>query len=771
METSIHILHLEDDPADAELVQAALVEAGLACRVDRAQTRAEFETGLGDSGTDIILADYKLPAYDGLSALRLAQEHCPEIPFIFVSGTMGEEAAIEALTHGATDYVLKQNLARLATAVQRALQEARIWRERRQAREALHSSNEMLKASEARYIDLYDNAPDMYLSADAQTAAITTCNQTLADTLGYPKAEIIGRSIYEIYHPACLDRAKQAHTEFLERGEIHDRELQLRKKDGSKLDVSLNVSAVRAKDGAIVSSRATLRDITERKQAEASIRQLSQAIEQSPVSIVITNTAGSIEFVNAKFTQVTGYAVAEALGQNPRILKSGETAADEYERLWKTISSGGVWRGEFINRKKNGELFREQATIAPVRNADNLITHYVAVKEDITERKNLEAQLSQAQKMEVVGQLAGGVAHDFNNMLGVIIGYTEMLLELEDLDDLLREYLDEILAAGHRSTDITRQLLAFARKQTVVPKILDLNETVERMLKMLRRLIGEHIELAWLPGAKLWPVKMDPSQIDQILANLCVNARDAIAGVGNVTIETQTADFDEVYCADHRGFIPGEYVVLAVSDNGSGMDKPTMDKIFEPFFTTKPVGKGTGLGLATVYGIVKQNDGFINVTSGPGHGSTFKIYLPRYTVAVGQALAARHTPSGLMGHATILIVEDEISHLTMVKLILEGYGYRVLAASTPDDALLMASEYSGGIHLLLTDVVMPEMNGLALANKMTALLPDILCLYMSGYSGDIIAHHGIIEAGGHFIQKPFSKQALAEKVREVLAGK
>ena len=358
-----------------------------------------------------------------------------------------------------------------------------------------------------------------------------------------------------------------------------------------------------------------------------SIRKLSQAVEQSPVSIVITDVAGRIEFVNAKFTQITGYAFAEALGRTPYLnpAKRRPRSTGGFGRP----SFGGVWQGEFHNRKKSGELFWEQATIAPVRDEDNVITHYMAVKEDITERKKLEEQLRQAQKMEAVGQLAGGVAHDFNNMLGVIIGHAELALGKADLDDQCATILKKFCSRFSFSRNYP-QLLAFARKQTIAPKILDLNETVEGLLKLLRRLIGEDIDLAWLPGPRLWPVKMDPSQVDQILANLCVNARDAIAGVGRITIETQKAAFDDEYCAEHRGFSPGEYVMLAVSDNGSGMDKPTMDKIFEPFFTTKGMGKGTGLGLATVYGIVKQNEGFINVYSEPGHGSTFKIYLPRH---------------------------------------------------------------------------------------------------------------------------------------------
>jgi two-component system, cell cycle sensor histidine kinase and response regulator CckA len=388
--------------------------------------------------------------------------------------------------------------------------------------------------------------------------------------------------------------------------------------------------------------------------------------------------------------------------------------------------------------------------------------------QDITERKILEMQLRQSQKMEAVGQLAGGVAHDFNNMLGVIIGYTELALGTMTLDDALRKNLEEILEAAQRSVKVTRQLLAFARKQTIEPKILDLNETVEKILKLLRRLIGEDINLVWQPGPDIWPVRMDPSQLDQILANLCVNARDAIDGVGEITVETHNAEFEDASHGQDGGVPPGAYVVLAVSDTGGGMDKPTMDRIFEPFFTTKEVGKGTGMGLATVYGIVEQNAGCIQVTSKPGHGSTFKVCLPRHTGLSIQESETEPESPDLRGHETILVVEDEVSHLRMVKLMIEKCGYRVLTASSPSEALHLAKKNSEGIHLMLTDLIMPEMNGRDLAREMAAICPDTACLYMSGHTGDTIAHHGIVDEGVHFIHKPFSKQALAAKIREVL---
>jgi len=390
-----------------------------------------------------------------------------------------------------------------------------------------------------------------------------------------------------------------------------------------------------------------------------------------------------------------------------------------------------------------------------------------AHKRTEAERETLQAQLNQAQKMESVGRLAGGVAHDFNNMLGVILGHTEMALLKADPVHPLCSDLQEIRKAAERSATLVRQLLAFARKETIVPKVLDLNKTVEGMLTMLGRLIGEDIHLAWLPGSRIWPTKMDPSQIDQILANLCVNARDAIGGVGKVTIETANAVFDENYSARHAGFIPGEFVLLAVSDDGCGMDKETRDKIFEPFFTTKDVGKGTGLGLATVFGIVKQNNGFINVYSEPGQGTTFKIYLPRNSATDFIPNSGAPEPSR-RGHETILLVEDEPEILELGRLMLESFGYSVVTSSTPAEAISLADQHAGGINLLVTDVVMPGMNGRELAENILTRYPDMSCLFMSGYTADVIAHRGVLDEGVQFIQKPFSMQKLAGKVREAL---
>jgi PAS domain S-box-containing protein len=432
---------------------------------------------------------------------------------------------------------------------------------------------------------------------------------------------------------------------------------------------------------------------------------------------------------------------------------------------------------EIVHRlkMKDGRVKYVQARGEVLGDSEGRPLRSVGTVQDITkdklveeEKSSLEAQLQHAQRMESVGRLAGGVAHDFNNMLGVILGHAEIMIEGLDPTSPLLPPLDEIRKAASRSADLTRQLLAFARKQAVTPKVLNLNMAIADMLKMLQRLIGEDIHLTWQPAPDLWSIKVDPAQIDQILANLCVNARDAIADIGKITIETRNSTFDDNYCATHPGFLTGEYVRIAVSDSGSGMDKETLGHIFEPFFTTKAAGTGTGLGLATVYGVVRQNNGFINVYSELEHGATFEIYLPRYISSGTSARSEGTTASSLPGHETILLVEDESSILELITIMLRRQGYTVLAANNPAEALRLGHQHAETIDLLLSDVVMPEMNGRDLAKKLQSIIPNVKRLFMSGYTADVIAHHSVIDEGMSFIQKPFSTKELAAKVREVL---
>jgi PAS domain S-box-containing protein len=434
---------------------------------------------------------------------------------------------------------------------------------------------------------------------------------------------------------------------------------------------------------------------------------------------------------------------------------------------------------EMITFADDGHIELLETIKTPVYSSTGKLIGVLGIARDITERKRAEDerqkllnQLYQARKIDAIGRLAGGVAHDFNNMLAVIIGRSELArMSLSPTDPIYNDLCD-IEAVGKRSADLTRQLLAFARKQTITPEILDLNETIENMLKMLRRLIGEGVHMIWRPSSGLWHVKMDPAQIDQLLANLIINARDALKeSMGEVIIETCNCDMDESFCESDSSFLPGKYVCLSVSDNGCGMDNQTLENIFEPFFTTKELGKGTGLGLSTIYGIVKQNNGFIQVKSELDHGSSFRIYLPRFSEQPMSSLEKTSEKPSTGGIEAVLLVEDEPEILNVTQIMLEKLGYKVLPYSNPGEALSFLETYTGDIHLLMTDVVMPEMNGHDLSIRLLSRFPDIKRLFMSGYTADVIAHHGVLDEGVDFIQKPFTMKYLASKVREALDQK
>jgi two-component system, cell cycle sensor histidine kinase and response regulator CckA len=509
--------------------------------------------------------------------------------------------------------------------------------------------------------------------------------------------------------------------------------------------------------------------VIERKESEAQRLRLSTAIEQTAEMVVITDAEGTIQYVNPAFESVTGYARTEAIGKTPRILKSGMQDEQFYRHLWATLRSGHSWKGQFINRKKDGSTYPESATISPVFDQAGMIVNFVAAKHDSTRETSLQAQLRQSQKMESVGRLAGGVAHDFNNMLQVIGGYVEILQKDPALTGMQRDHVQQISEAARRSAELTSQLLAFARLQTAAPRSLDLNESVGRTMKLLHRLIGEEVDLVWKPGELRMNVRIDPTQLDQVLANLAVNARDAIAGIGTLALQTEDVTLDESYPDAHPGFLSGRYAVLTVSDTGSGMTAEVRSHLFEPFFTTKPLGKGTGLGLATVYGIVKQNGGFINVYSEPGHGTSFRIYLPAAPISADAApVVGEPTSPSPKGTETILLVEDEQAILQVSTLLLEGLGYHVLAAASPAEATAIAESHAGIVDLLVTDVIMPQMNGRELSRRLMTLHPGLKCIFMSGYTADAISQHGLLEPGVHFLSKPFTTEQLAAKIRQVL---
>lgn len=628
-----------------------------------------------------------------------------------------------------------------------------------------------LRESEKTHRALVEGLPDIVKRLDRDGRHLFVSNN-VSDVVDFQAAHYIGKTHRELGFPEEECRFwEEAIQGVFDSGASFETEITCAGKEGPVIH---NVRLVAERDarGKVRSVLSIRRDITAHRLAEENYRTLfREMLDGFALHEILFDARGKpadyrFLAVNPAFERQTGLKAEELLGRTVLEVLPGT------ERHWIETYGKVALTGEPVFFENYHAGMKKHFEVTAFRPAPN---QFACIFADITGRKQaeeekakLEAQLQQAQKMESVGRLAGGVAHDFNNMLGVIIGHAELAMMRANLSPPLLTDLEAIHKAAERSANLTRQLLAFARKQTIASKVLDLNEAVAGMLNMLKRLIGEDIHLNWQPGADLWPVEIDPSQIDQILANLCVNARDAISDVGKLTIETGNSTVDNDYCVQHAGFVPGEYVRLAVSDEGCGMDRETLSHLFEPFFTTKEVGKGTGLGLATVYGIVKQNNGFINVYSEPDQGSTFKIYLPRHVAKAGPARTEGASRPVLRGQETILLVEDEPAILELTTELLEMQGYTVLAASTPGEAIRLAREHSGETHLLVTDVIMPGMNGRDLAKNLLSLYPHLKRLFISGYTADVIAHHGVLDEGVHFIQKPFSMQALATKVREVL---
>jgi PAS domain S-box-containing protein len=817
----MQILLVEDNPDDAEILRETLLEsAANGFQLTHVERLEEARHHLADGCFDIVLLDLSLPDSQGFETFRDLQEECAEVAIIVLTGLDDEALALEAVQAGAQDYLVK----------------------------------------------------------------------------GEEDGRLLVRAMrYAIERKRSAERIEK---------ELHEKEAMLK----------------------------------ELERQGAHIRRLSMAVEQSPAAAMITDIEGGIEYINAKFTEVTGYSLAEVLGENPRLLKSGKQSPDFYRELWQKIKGGEEWHGEFHNKKKNGELYWESASISPIRSAGGEITHFVAVKEDITERKqeegrrlarqrmldevwkmqgpddterlldglksgletlgvpfyaceinlidasaggspgthsfsllpsgewrkieseaeeglilqiwrsgeplyrsdlrredlhrekeeiedvygsiravldvpfshgtlavnsleadafpdryiaslqvlaevlsegfrrlddlqNLEEkenQLRQSQKMEAVGQLAGGVAHDFNNLITIITGYCQLLSKRFDPEDAAYQNIQEIYKSGERAATLVRQLLAFSRRQVLKPEVLDLNAVVADIDKMLRRLIGEDIDLITSGYEELGKVKADPGQLEQVIVNLAVNARDAMPEGGKLTIETANVELDREYADQHAEMPPGAYVLLAVSDNGMGMDGETRVRIFEPFFTTKEKGKGTGLGLSTVYGIVKQSNGFIWVYSEPGKGTTFKVYLPRIEGdgAVTQTEIAPEEK--LEGTETILVVEDDDTVRELVQRIFHEYGYSVIEACDGEEGLQICAQQAEEIDLLLTDVVMPGMNGPELAEYVTSMKDGIKVLYMSGYADRAISHNGLVKEDIQFLQKPFTPEELLHKTRESL---
>ncbi|WP_162136321.1 PAS domain S-box protein [Zavarzinella formosa] len=512
-------------------------------------------------------------------------------------------------------------------------------------------------------------------------------------------------------------------------------------------------------------------DITDRKRAEEDLRLRDRAIQAATQGLIITDSGladNPIIYGSPGFERITGYTLEESLGRNLRFLQGADTAPAAVAHLHKAIREENPCTVELLNYRKDGTPFWNELSLSPVRNATGRLTHFVGVQTDVTARRSLEDQFRQAQKMDAFGQLAGGVAHDFNNLLTIINGYSDLLLQSLPKNDPSRPLIDEIYKAGERSAGLTRQLLAFSRQQILAPRVLNLNEVVTETDKMLRRLIGEDVRLTTTLDSNLWAVLADPGQVEQVLLNLSVNARDAMPKGGRLTIETRNIELDEMYVRSHVYVRAGPHVQLSVTDTGSGMSPEVQSRIFEPFFTTKGAGKGTGLGLATVFGIIKQSGGHVAVYSEAGIGTSFKVYLPRAEQSSDVLKAPSRILAPPRGTETVLIAEDEAGVRELARRILAGCGYKILEAADGEEAMRMAEGHHGTIHLLITDVVMPGAGGRVVAEQINRRHPEVRVLYISGYTDDAVIRHGVLREGVQFLQKPFTPLALALKVREIL---
>jgi two-component system cell cycle sensor histidine kinase/response regulator CckA len=759
---ALQVLVVEDDEDDFLHVRQLLKKKVAEAEVERAATAAMAVEMAADHSHDLCFVDYRLGDQDGLQVLRQLKDLDAGTPVIFLTGQGDEEVAVEAMKAGATDYLLKSklNAESLDAAVRYALN-------LHGRDEAVLAARRALRASEQRFRALVENSSDGIVLLDAQ-GTITYASQSVRTMLGYSAIEVVETNAFEYLHPEDQAAARAKFAAILrDPGVPFHQEYRCRAKDGEwrLLEATWTNQLQEPAVGAVVINE---RDVSARKQAEDELRKLSRAVEQSADLVVMTDPKGRIEYVNPTFERLTGYTQQEAVGKTPRILKSGRQDRAYYERMWAKLLSGQVFRDVLINRKKNGELYWSEKTIAPIVDERGEIRNFISNDRDITEQHMLQEQLLHSQKMDAVGQLAGGVAHDFNNLLMVISSYAELLSEsISATNAKAQHQAQEILKAARRASVLTQQLLAFSRKQLMCPRILDLNTVLADFGRMLPRMIGEDIQVIIHGGTSLWKVKADPAQIEQVIMNLAVNARDAMPRGGQLVLETSNERLDEAYAGRHVGVAAGEYVMLTVSDTGCGIPADALPHIFEPFFTTKASGKGTGLGLPTVYGIVKQSGGFVWVYSEVDHGSVFKVYLPRATAVSENGREERPSMPPPRGSETILVVEDEDAVRESTSEYLTSRGYTVLQGRNAGDALQMLEHFAGKVHLLVTDVIMPGMSGAELGKRVRERRPETRVMYISGYTESTVVQHGVAGAGS-FLQKPFTLAALAGKVREML---
>jgi two-component system cell cycle sensor histidine kinase/response regulator CckA len=755
----IDVLLVEDSLTDAFLVQEALGDSSR-FRLVHVQRLSEALQPLSQSKIAMVLLDLGLPDSQGLETLRKLKESAHGVPVIVLTGNNDEEMAVNSARQGAQEYLVKSQLqeGNLRRTIRHVI-------ERDRTEKALRESEQQLRA-------IIDNSPQCIkvLNSAGDVLQMNSAGIGILDAEN--AMDVLGKNIFSLITPEDREKYHAFHDAIC-RGNSGTLEFDVISLIGVRRSLLSTSAPLLHPDGTTLHLAIT-QDVTKRKEAEAELYLRERAIQAVSQGILITDAIQPDEpiiYASLGFEKMTGYSAAEIAGKNCRFLQGPETDPATIETLREAIKVRRKCAVEILNYRQDGTPFWNAISIAPIIDDGLAVKHLVGVMTDVTERRELESQLRQSQKMEAVGQLAGGVAHDFNNLLTIILGSCDELQSCESLSAYGIETLGNIHQASLRAAALTRQLLAFSRKQLLNPVVLNLNEIITNIHKMALRLIGEDIELSWKPFPSLWPVKLDPGQIEQVILNLVVNARDAMPAGGRLSLETINVEWSDEDCRLVPDRKPGCYVMLLIGDNGTGIPSEVKSRIFEPFFTTKGAGKGTGLGLSVVHGIVKQSDGYIEVDSLVDKGTSFRLYFPAVKEHAVIAANGQLLVPPKFGTETVLLVEDEEGVRTIARLALERQGYTVLEAGNGQEALAVAEKHSGVIEMVLTDVVMPMMGGRQLSKLLSERFPAIKVVYMTGYTDDAILRQGLSHDSHALLQKPFSMLELVQKVQAVLSEK
>jgi hypothetical protein len=767
----IRILNVEDDARDFEIIQRKLESEGLACEIVRVEREEEYARAISDCRFDLIIADMSLPSFDGLRALELAKERCGDVPFIFFSGVLGEEAAVETLKNGATDYVLKQRPARLASAVRRAIDSASETRLNRLAEES--------RQNELRFRQAIEHSMEDGVVATDVDGRQMYVNPAFERMVGW-SAELVGATPPFLYWPEeerdGIERALQATLA----GETppNGYELTFQRRSGERFPARVAISRLKDHNEAPIGWLAVVTDITERKAADAAIRsqaealqRLSRAVEYAADIIFMTDADGTITYANPAFEQVYGFSHSDAVGRTPRILKSGHQSAELYEHMWREILDGDHFRREFINRTKDGREIVVDASVSCVRAADGAIAGFIAVQNDITEKKRLEQEQEQLRqhlvylgKMEALGTLAGGIAHDFNNILAIVQSFCSVAERSADKPDRLANAIKTIREAVRRGADLSKRILTFARKSEFCIAPLHINQVIGEVVKMVEQTFPKTIKFATALG-DIPSVAGDSSQLHEVLLNLCVNARDAMPAGGTITFHTELVS-PAVVRRDIPNAPLADFVRVRVSDTGAGMNDETKRRMFEPFFTTKSTG--TGLGLAVAWGVVSAMGGFIRCQSEQGLGTSFDLFLP--LAATLDEQAPNRAPQELTGSGTILLVEDEPNLAEVLAEALEEHGYRVLLARDGTEAMSLFSELHHSLRAVVSDIGLPGVAGSDLFFRFRQIDESVPLVLASGFVDPALLEE-LRRAGlRQFLQKPYETEDLLRAVASAING-